>query len=144
MCTLNSKRKYTYWVSASRYSKPRPCQTHGRLWWTAHWNSNPNKTEFAKKIQRNSKVVNKVWRRALSASNTEVNGENRFLWTFSRDFPVNFSLELWNYLEFSHKPKLDCCRTLLRSFSNLSGFLVHLHFEYSLGSEVYTFFWSRV
>ncbi len=87
---------------------------------TDHWSSNPNKTEFAKKIQSGSKVVKQSLKACtLSASNIEVNGKNRFLCTFWRNFPINFSLELWNHLEFCHKPKLNCCTTLIGSFSNL-------------------------
>ena len=97
------------------------------------------------KIQSGSKVVKQSLEACtLSASNTEVNDKNRFLWTLWRDSPINFSLELWNHLEFCRKPKSDSCRTLIGRFSNLLRFLLHLHFEYSLANKVYTFFWSTV
>ncbi len=37
--TLNSKRKYTLWVSVSKYSKPMSCRTHDLVWGTALWSS---------------------------------------------------------------------------------------------------------
>ena len=62
---LNSKRKDTLWVLASRYSKPRSCKTHDTLWVTALLISRPSKTEFV----RNFKVVpnfrGKAWRHVL-------------------------------------------------------------------------------
>ncbi len=58
--TLNSKSKYTLWVLASKYSKPRSCRTHGRAWGPALWSSTPNKTDFAKKFE----VVPKFWSKA--------------------------------------------------------------------------------
>ena len=93
--TLSSKRKYTLWVSASRYSKPRSGGTHDRVWGTARTSPNPNITKFEKKIQSGSNVVKQSLKAcALSAINTEVNDKNRFLWPFWLDFPINFSLEL--------------------------------------------------
>ncbi len=96
------------------------------------------------KNQSGSKIVSQSLKACtLSASNTEVNDKNRFLWTFWRDFPINFSLELWNHLEFCRKLKNDSCRTQIGRFSNLFGFPLHLYFEYSPANKVYTFFWSR-
>ncbi len=107
--TLNSKRKYTLWVLVCEYSKPTSYRTHERVWGIAHWSSTPNKTEFGKKIPSGSKVLNQSFTVCtLSASNTEVNGRNRFLWTFLHDIPANFPLVLWNHLKFLHKLWFDC------------------------------------
>ncbi len=97
------------------------------------------------KIPSSSKVLNQSLRVCtLSASNTEVNGRNRFLWTFLNNIPTNFPLDLWNHLEFLHTLWLDCWGTLIGCPSNLLEVQLRLHYEYSLGNKVYTFFWSRV
>ncbi len=97
------------------------------------------------KIQSGSKVLKQSLEAcSLSASNKEVNGKNRFLWTFGHNFPTNFSLKLWGHLEFFHKSRLDCCRTPIGCPSNQLLALLNPHFEYSTGNKVYTFFWSRV
>ena len=62
--TLNSKRKYTLWVSVGKYSKPRSCRTHNRVCRKADWNSRPNKTEFVKNFKVVPKFWIKVWRHA--------------------------------------------------------------------------------
>ena len=49
--TLNSKRKYTLWISVCEYPKPTSCRTHERVWGIAHWSSTPNKTDFVEKFQ---------------------------------------------------------------------------------------------
>ncbi len=63
--TLNSKRKYTLWVSVGKYSEPTSCRTHERVWGIAHWSSTPNKTAFVKKFQVVPKFQIKVWGYAL-------------------------------------------------------------------------------
>ncbi len=99
------------------------------------------KNWVCEKIQSYSKVLNQSLKACtLPASNTEVYGKNRFLWTFWHNIPTDFSLELWHHLEFIHKPRLDWCRTLI----GCREVELHLHFEYSLGTKLYTFFWSRV
>ena len=63
--TLNSKRKYTLWVSVCKYSKPTACRTHERVWGIAPWCSTPNKTEFVNKFQVVPKFWIRVWAYAL-------------------------------------------------------------------------------
>ncbi len=97
------------------------------------------------KMPSGSKVLNQDLRVCtLSASNKEVNGRNRFLCTFLHSIPANFTLELWNHLEFLQKLWLDCLGTLIGCPSKLLGVQLRLHSKYSLGNKVYTFFWSRV
>ncbi len=63
--TLNSKRKYTLWVSVGKYSKTASCRTRERVWGIAHWSFTPNTTEFVKKFQVVPKFWIKVWGYAL-------------------------------------------------------------------------------
>ncbi len=63
--TLNSKRKHTLWVSASKYSKPRSCRTHDSVWGPAIWSSIPNKTNFVKKFKMVPKFWSKAWGHAV-------------------------------------------------------------------------------
>ncbi len=63
--TLNSKRKYTLWVSVSKWSKSRSCRTHDLVLGTALWSSTPNKTDSVTKFKVVPKFWRKVWRHAL-------------------------------------------------------------------------------
>ena len=103
------------------------------------------RNRVCEKIQSGSKVLKRSSEPcALSASNKEVYGKNRFLWTFGHNFPTNFSLKLWGHLEFFYKWQLDCCRTPIGWPPNQLQALLNLYFEYLVGNKVYTFFWSRV
>ena len=99
--TLNSKRKYTLWVSVGKYSKPTSCRTHERAWGIAHWSSTLNKTEFVKKFQVVPKFWIKVWGYALYQPVTQKSmAETDFCelsyTTSQQTFPVNFGT-IWNF-----------------------------------------------
>ncbi len=118
---------------------PMTCLGNSSLAFHTKWN------RVCEKIQSGSKVLKQSLKACdLSASDKEFCGKTRFFWTFRHDFSTNFSLEIWNHLQFFHKPRLNCCKTLIGCPSNYLQALLNLHFEYSLANKVYTFFWSRV
>ena len=109
--TLNFKRKYTLWVSVGKYSKPTACWTHERVCGIARWSSTPNKS--------GSKVLNQSLKVCtLSASNTEVNDRNWFLWTLWHNIPTNF---------FPRTLKPSGCPSKLLGSS--SGYILSTHWE---------------
>ncbi len=86
--TLNSKRKYTLWVSVGKYSKPTSCRTHERVSGIAYWSSTSNKTEFVKKIQMVQKFWIRVWGYALyQPSLAETDFCELSFTTFQQTFP---------------------------------------------------------
>ena len=99
--TLNSKRKYTLWVSVGKYSKSTSCRNYERVWGIAHWSSTPNKTDFVKKFQVVPNFWIKVWGYALyqpvtQKSMAETDFCEHSYTTSQRTFPQNFGT-IWNF-----------------------------------------------